>query len=504
MVELNTTTATITMTGPSDAYFAIGFNASRMSEKPYVIYANSDGVFEQQIGLCGSGHCPGIKLDSSIQVVSTKVVDNERTVVVTRALEGRTKQYYSFDPSVQSHIPMIAAVGHMQEFMKHREKAEGELHIEAKTNLDATGVFVDAQLHSSSRQTLLRGNDYLFDESKIKKVRNQRGTVVFKIGVTLMVSLNSTTATLNISGPDKGYFAVGFNATVMSDKPYVIYVNKEGVFEQQIGLCKSGHCAGAKLDNSVQVEYDNVVDGVHIVVLTRALKGHNKQYYTFDPAVQSTIPMIAAVGHSQQFKKHKHESHGKLVLSEKEVSVLPKQQKIDHNENVKQIKFYDSIEAKHDFLATGLPSKSGSVSFKIGITLQVDLNTTTAAITLSGPEKEYFAVGFNATRMADKPYVIYVNSEGAFEQQIGLCESGHCAGAQLESSVQVVSSKVVDNVRTVVLARPLQGRTGQYYTFDPSVQSTIPMIAAVGSSETFQKHKEKTRGELVLEGLSFL
>lgn len=144
-------------------------------------------------------------------------------------------------------------------------------------------------------------------------------------------------------------------------------------------------------------------------------------------------------------------------------------------------------------------NKSGTVNFHVGIKLTVDLNTTTATITISGSAKAYFAVGFNATRMSNKPYVIYVNDDGVHEQQIGTCGgSGHCAGTALKPFVNVVSSKVVDDVRTVVLTRPLQGLTKEYYTFDPAKQSQIPVLAAVGHSQNFDKHMEETRGTLIL------
>ena len=45
----------------------------------------------------------------------------------------------------------------------------------------------------------------------------------------------------------------------------------------------------------------------------------------------------------------------------------------------------------------------------------------------------------------------------------------------------------VKQVRTVVLTRPLQGKTSNHYTFDPSL-SSLPFIEAVGTTSTFQYH----------------
>ena len=135
--------------------------------------------------------------------------------------------------------------------------------------------------------------------------------------------------------------------------------------------------------------------------------------------------------------------------------------------------------------------RSGNARFDIGVSAKVELNSTTAKITLSGPSDAWFGVGFNASQMSDSPYTIRANSTGVYEQQIGTCgsEAEHCPGTPLDSSIDVISSKVVDNVRTVVMTRHLKGKTKKYYTFDTTAQSQINMIAAVGSSQTFAYHK---------------
>ena len=324
---------------------------------------------------------------------------------------------------------------------------------------------------------------------------NTSGSVSFTVGIDLKVELSSTTATLTITGPEKVYFAVGFNATHMRDQPYIIYVNSKGVHEQQIGTCGgSGHCCGTSLESSVTVVSDKVVDSKRTVVITRPLQGRTQHYYSFDSSVQSDIPMLAAVGHSDSFSKHKDETRGHLALSNhahKKVHT-PYSSTGANSEQTLNTNSVDSFNFNN-------VAESGSVSFTVGIDLKVELSSTTATLTITGPEKVYFAVGFNATHMRDQPYIIYVNSKGVHEQQIGTCGgSGHCCGTSLESSVTVVSDKVVDSKRTVVITRPLQGRTQHYYSFDSSVQSDIPMIAAVGHSDSFSKHKDETRGHLAL------
>ena len=146
------------------------------------------------------------------------------------------------------------------------------------------------------------------------------------------------------------------------------------------------------------------------------------------------------------------------------------------------------------------PNRVGNASFDIGVNATVQLNATTATITLSGPADAWFGIGFNALAMADSPYTIRANSTGVYEQKIGTCgsEAEHCPGTPLNTSVSIISSKVVDNVRIVVVTRPLKGLTKDHYTFDPSKQSQINMIAAVGSSQVFGYHKAHTTGVLPL------
>mmetsp|Transcript_42291 Transcript_42291/g.76666 ORF Transcript_42291/g.76666 Transcript_42291/m.76666 type:complete len:891 (-) Transcript_42291:222-2894(-) len=116
--------AEITMSGPADAWFGAGFDATLMANMPYTLIVNADGVIEQKIGTCGdeADHCPGTRLKSSITVVSNTVENNRRTVVLTRGLKGATPQHYSFSPTASGDkpIPFITAVGYSQEFAHHK------------------------------------------------------------------------------------------------------------------------------------------------------------------------------------------------------------------------------------------------------------------------------------------------------------------------------------------------------------------------------------------------
>lgn len=123
--------ATITLSGPSDAWFGVGFNAVVMSDQPYTIYANSSGVFEQKLGTCGSEaeHCPGDSLPGSIKVVSNTVNGDTRTVIVTRPLVGLSPKHYTFDPATKATINIITAAGMGQAFSYHKAHASAVISV---------------------------------------------------------------------------------------------------------------------------------------------------------------------------------------------------------------------------------------------------------------------------------------------------------------------------------------------------------------------------------------
>lgn len=121
---------TITMTGPSDKWFAVGFNAENMHDQPYTLIANSTGVIEQKLGTCGSeaDHCPGTQLAPTVDLVSNEVSGSQRTVVVTREFSGASGDYYSFSAATPT-IPMISAVGSSEVFAYHAAHSQGAVTI---------------------------------------------------------------------------------------------------------------------------------------------------------------------------------------------------------------------------------------------------------------------------------------------------------------------------------------------------------------------------------------
>lgn len=119
-VSLNTTHATITLGGPADVWYGVGFNASAMGDAPWTLIVEASGdVSERRLG----NHNPGTKLPRSVDVVSSRVVAGRRQVVVARALKGAV---FSFDRSM-THLPFINAIGSTPTLSYHKDKAPSAL-----------------------------------------------------------------------------------------------------------------------------------------------------------------------------------------------------------------------------------------------------------------------------------------------------------------------------------------------------------------------------------------
>ncbi len=121
----------------------------------------------------------------------------------------------------------------------------------------------------------------------------------------------------------------------MADKPYALIVlpptsdktDKEQyspmgsagpavVAEQKLGTCgdEGAHCGGTRLDKSVHVLVNEVVDGVRHVKVTRPLKGMTDDHYSFDMGKQPYMNVMGAIGYGPTFMHHKDHQRRQLVF----------------------------------------------------------------------------------------------------------------------------------------------------------------------------------------------
>ena len=118
----------ITLVGPSDRWFAVGFGSSTMCNHmvsdecpdggPYAIIVSGDGqdgVTERKLDY----HGPGTVLGRSVAVKSSVAANGNRTVVLTRSLKDATVKHYTFDLSTTVPLPIITARGCDMVFAQH-------------------------------------------------------------------------------------------------------------------------------------------------------------------------------------------------------------------------------------------------------------------------------------------------------------------------------------------------------------------------------------------------
>lgn len=140
----------------------------------------------------------------------------------------------------------------------------------------------------------------------------------------------------------------------------------------------------------------------------------------------------------------------------------------------------------------GVSALTGKAASLVSLEMTVTNGTTT--ITLTGPDKVWFGVGFFAQAMEDKPYAIIVDGAGAVSERVLASHMGSAAspaGSLLAPSVTVVHSTVKAGQRTVVLSRPSVGASAQHASFTMT-NLEIPFINAIGSSATLTYHVNKT------------
>lgn len=142
------------------------------------------------------------------------------------------------------------------------------------------------------------------------------------------------------------------------------------------------------------------------------------------------------------------------------------------------------------------------------ISVRVDAKNDLVTIKMQGPSDVWFAAGFGAQAMEDRPWTVVVDggSGAVSERKLGgPVDNPHVPGDALKASVKVESNTVSAGVRTVVVTRPLKGASADYYTFNTTTTNpSLPFITAVGSSAKLSYHKAKAPASMVLlpEGTS--
>ncbi len=124
---------TISLTGPSDVWFGVGFNAQAMKDTPWAIIVepiattnarnSGAGVNITEYKLSDQGTNNAILPQSVTLQSSSTTAKGLRTVVLTRALKGLTEDHYTFGihDALNEHFPFINALGSGPVFSYHKQ-----------------------------------------------------------------------------------------------------------------------------------------------------------------------------------------------------------------------------------------------------------------------------------------------------------------------------------------------------------------------------------------------
>ena len=130
----------ITLIGPGDVWFGVGFDASRMGDEPWTITveggdAADTEISERKLGDQGSGGTM-VPLPPSITVLSNQVDRNtkKRTVVITRPMKGIDDRYYTFHTN-KTQLDFINAVGSTTQVSYHQQKTASTIIILPRNGL---------------------------------------------------------------------------------------------------------------------------------------------------------------------------------------------------------------------------------------------------------------------------------------------------------------------------------------------------------------------------------
>jgi len=143
--------AEITLTGPSDVWYGVGFDAVSMSNSPYAMIVDgaTGNVTEHVLGK----HAIGVQINTTVTVVSSTVHAGSRTVVMRRPLRGATPQHHSFD-ATKLTLDFISAVGASPHLSYHKAKASSSISLWPGKSRPACLCSIPAQPFGKGEGTL--------------------------------------------------------------------------------------------------------------------------------------------------------------------------------------------------------------------------------------------------------------------------------------------------------------------------------------------------------------
>ena len=405
----------ITMTGPNVGYFSVGFGGNTMAATASaIVVENGVAPYEKVLGSQTAGTDP----PAVLTVISDTVDGANRVVVVTRPIAGGSGTY-TF-PTAAGSIDVIWASG-AGAYVYHDARGASSIQFAAPVITPIEGTWSGS-------------------------------------GITSTVEVGNEVR-ITMTGPNVGYFSVGFGGNVMTNTASAIVVeNGVAPYEKVLG----SYTAGTDPPAVLTVVSDTVDGANRVVVVTRPIAGGSGTY-TF-PVFPGSIDVIWASGAGAYVY---HDARGaEMMTFTVATPVLP--------------------AARTD--APSTTSFTGSWSGS-GITSTVEVETE-VRITMTGPNVGYFSVGFGGNTMTNTASAIVVeNGVAPYEKVLG----SQTAGTDPPAVLTVVSDTVDGANRVVVVTRPIAGGSGTYAF--PTAAGSIDVIWASGAG-AYVYHNSRGDGSL--------
>lgn len=191
-IDTNLTTVTLTLTGSSNSWLGIGFNASGMGDTPDAFIYNSSASRDYKI----NGYItPSADSSQDWTVTTNNINSGTRTVVATRSLTGGTGDYAFTNAS--GSIDIIYAIGPSTlNLTKHSSKGATTLNF---SNLGVDDI-------SKIKESFKISQNPVKNNLEFRISANVKSAKIYDISGKQVKSTNESVNNLNVSDLQSGIY----------------------------------------------------------------------------------------------------------------------------------------------------------------------------------------------------------------------------------------------------------------------------------------------------------
>ena len=459
----------ITMTGPNVGWYAVGFGGDDMATTASaIVVENGAAPYEKVLG----SRSPGTDPPAALTVVSDTVSGTNRVVVVTRAIAGGSGTY-SF-PTAAGSIEITWASGTAA--YGYHMTARGDDSMTFAVPTPAPQVVVPTPAPPTAVPT------------EVPTATSVTG-IWTGSGITSSVTTIGTAVRITMTGPNVGWYAVGFGGDDMATTASAIVVeNGVAPYEKVLGSRSPGTDPPAVL----RVVSDTVSGTNRVVVVTRAIAGGSGTY-SF-PTAAGSIDVTWASGTAAYGYHMTARGDGNLIFISFISTGAPM--------TPAPISDAPPTAVPTTAPATATPPSISTISSDgiiasdqlTGVSTDVRFSSTEAMITVRGPQGVWFGVAFGQIRMTPTAtaFIITSGSPTTVEERTLTDRSAGTLIASIQGD-KIVSDTIVGGMRVVVFNRTMAGQ-GESFTFDTTA-SNVDMMTAMGRTADY------TSGHSVSSGI---